>query len=148
MSYSSVLFPRGEESSALFPRGEDGHQVTRISDLWQSGGEAEPSKKEEIEYAEVVEGSAPHKEVKAIDAIQRQVSDAQQTLIQGYTIGGKGKPKSGDNVATRPPKGRSEGKGGKSSHVWRQRGCRSPSRFALHASEEMFTAISPVKCES
>ena len=66
---SSVLSPRGEESSVLFPRGEDGHQVTRISDLWQSGGEAESSKKEEIEYAEAGEGSAPHKEVKAIDAV-------------------------------------------------------------------------------
>ena len=52
---SSVLSPRGEESSVLFPRGEDGHQVTRTGNLWQSGGEAEQSKNEEIAYAESVE---------------------------------------------------------------------------------------------
>ena len=133
---------------------EDGHQVTRTGNLWQSGGESEQSKNEEIEYAESVEGGATcashteAKEVKeaappetptqkpdvevAIDAIQRK-----------DTTSGKGKPKSGDNVATRPPEGRSEGKGGKSRHVWR-----NLSSFALHASEEMFTAISPIKCES
>ena len=72
-----------------------------------------------------------------IDAVRRQVSPittaAQQPRIQEDTTSGKGKPKSGDNVATRPPEGRSEGKGGK-SRQWR-----IPSGFAFHASEEMFT---------
>ena len=101
---SSVLSPRGEESSVLFPRGEDGHQVTRTGNLWQSGGEAEQSKNEEIEYAESVEGevtSASQAEVKekeatppttptkkqdvevTIDALQRQ---AQPQLVRQPTV--------------------------------------------------------------
>ena len=150
---SSVLSPGGEESSVLFSRGEDGHQVTRTGNLWQSGGESEQSKNEEIVYAESVEdGATSAQDVEVtIDAVQRQAQPklvrqpkvAQQYRTQKDTTSGKGKPKSGDNVATRPPEGRSEGKGGKSSHVWR-----SPSSFALHASKEMFTATSPLKCES
>ena len=171
MSFSSVLFPRGEESSVLFPRGEDGHQVTWTSNLWQwqSGGKAEQSKKE-VEGSAEGEVKAPaeteHKEESIqqyvsrrrrswkllieveerepippddephIDAVRRQAfptqaSVAQQNRIQEDTTGGKGNPKSGDDGAPRPPKGRSEGKGGK-SRQWR-----NPSGFASHASEEM-----------
>ena len=158
---SSVLSPRGEESSVLSPRGEDGHQVTRTGNLWQSGGEAEQSKNEKVEggitnsvsqaKVKVEEATPPTTPTQKPDdeitivAVQRQAQPkvAQQHRIRGNTVSGKGKSKPGDNVATRPPEGRSEGKGGKSSHVWT-----SPSRFALHASKEMFTAISPIKCES
>mgnify|MGYP003310811132 CR=1 FL=1 len=125
---------------------EDGHQVTGTGNLWQSGGEAEQSKNEEIEYAESVEeGATLALDVEAtIDAVQRQASVpklarqpkvTQQPRIREDTTGDKGNPKSGDNGATRPPKGRSEGKGGK-SRQWR-----NPSGFAFHASEEMFTAM-------
>ena len=143
---SSVLFARGKESSVLSPRGEDGHQVTRTGNLWQPGGEAEQSMNEEVEGgtplpSKVKEIAPPETPTQKPDdeitivAVQRQAQPkvAQQHRIRGDTVSGKGKSKPGDNVATRPPEGRSEGKGGKSSHVWRQRGCQDPSRFALHA---------------
>ena len=70
---------------------------------------------------------------------KRQVKTIQASI---ETTCGNEKPTSGKGGATRPPKGRSKGKGEK-ARLWER-----PTSFALHVSEEKFTAITPTKEES